>query len=413
MRKVYWTLLTFLLAALAAGPVSASGIARDEQGAAAAGQAGAFAARADDPSAIYYNPAGIVQLDGTRLMVGANGYIRTLSLGQGSHGSPEMEENFLFTPEIYFTHKATGRLSFGVGLFDPFAQQVSWQRDWPGRFISRESRFRVHEVNPTIAFKMGDWSIAAGGSWLRGDMTFKRNLDFSAIGAPQGLEKLTGDASDWRGNAGIRYGGKKFQWGLTWRSSATLQFDNADVSFDNVPANANALLCGGQTCYAGQNASVELKLPQTVSTGFAIGLKKWKLELDAVRTDWKKAFDRFVVDYGKNSTVLTDQTLVLDWKDTWSWKFGAALPVKEVYELRAGIAFDENPVPDATAGPIFPEGERLSVQAGYGYAAPSGRFRYDAYARWADQGSQRSTVAPIGTYDGNEVSVGLSGTWIF
>src|SRR5262249_5150841 len=130
MRKVIWTLLVVLLVAAAASPVAASGFAREEQGASAAAQAGAFTARADDPSAIYYNPAGIVQLDGSRLMFGANGFLRTLNFaeagGPGRHF--EMKENFLFTPEIYFTQKATDRISWGVGLFDPFAQQVEWTR---------------------------------------------------------------------------------------------------------------------------------------------------------------------------------------------------------------------------------------------------------------------------------------------
>lgn len=36
------------------------------------GRAGAFAAKADDPSAISYNPAGFAKLDGTQLYVGAN-----------------------------------------------------------------------------------------------------------------------------------------------------------------------------------------------------------------------------------------------------------------------------------------------------------------------------------------------------
>src|SRR5690606_20327366 len=36
------------------------------------GRAGAFAAKADDPTAISYNPAGYAKLDGTQLYVGAN-----------------------------------------------------------------------------------------------------------------------------------------------------------------------------------------------------------------------------------------------------------------------------------------------------------------------------------------------------
>src|SRR5689334_16453708 len=44
-----------------------------QQGARASGQAEAFSAQADDASAIWYNPAGLTQLDGTNISAG--GYI--------------------------------------------------------------------------------------------------------------------------------------------------------------------------------------------------------------------------------------------------------------------------------------------------------------------------------------------------
>ncbi|MEA3466103.1 MAG: outer membrane protein transport protein [Thermodesulfobacteriota bacterium] len=41
-----------------------------EQGAKAMGMANAFVAQADDPSAIFYNPAGIAFQDGTQVSLG-------------------------------------------------------------------------------------------------------------------------------------------------------------------------------------------------------------------------------------------------------------------------------------------------------------------------------------------------------
>ena len=40
------------------------------QGAAASAMSNAFAAQADDPSALHYNPAGMTQLQGIQFMVG-------------------------------------------------------------------------------------------------------------------------------------------------------------------------------------------------------------------------------------------------------------------------------------------------------------------------------------------------------
>ena len=43
------------------------GFSNDDHGTRAVGQANAFTARASDPSAIWYNPAGITQLNGTHI----------------------------------------------------------------------------------------------------------------------------------------------------------------------------------------------------------------------------------------------------------------------------------------------------------------------------------------------------------
>ncbi|MBK9608413.1 MAG: outer membrane protein transport protein [Betaproteobacteria bacterium] len=55
---------------LLGGPALAGGLSTPGQGARALGVAGAFTAVADDGSAVYYNPAGISQIDGTSIETG-------------------------------------------------------------------------------------------------------------------------------------------------------------------------------------------------------------------------------------------------------------------------------------------------------------------------------------------------------
>lgn len=62
-----------LLVLLAAtGPAAAGGLYVPGNGASALGRAGAVVARADDPSALYYNPAGFAVHEGTLLHIGVN-----------------------------------------------------------------------------------------------------------------------------------------------------------------------------------------------------------------------------------------------------------------------------------------------------------------------------------------------------
>jgi len=73
MRQRAGAILAVLALGLALpGAASASGYSIYEQGAKAMANAGAFTARADDPSALFFNPAGIVQLKGKRFNFGTN-----------------------------------------------------------------------------------------------------------------------------------------------------------------------------------------------------------------------------------------------------------------------------------------------------------------------------------------------------
>jgi len=67
------TIATVSAAALILAPaaaLAAGGYYSGALGPRAAGRSGAFAARADDPTAVFYNPAGLVNLDGTVVMLG-------------------------------------------------------------------------------------------------------------------------------------------------------------------------------------------------------------------------------------------------------------------------------------------------------------------------------------------------------
>src|SRR5256712_10611840 len=84
----------------------AGGVSFTEQGAAASGKANAFAGEANDPSAIFYNPAGITQLPGTQLMIGTS-IVKLDSIFRTStpSGESELQDQFPIIPHFYITHR--------------------------------------------------------------------------------------------------------------------------------------------------------------------------------------------------------------------------------------------------------------------------------------------------------------------
>src|SRR5438093_12179223 len=143
MRK----LTGFVLAALgpgllAAGAVFGSGYSIYEQGAKAMANAGAFTARADDPTALFFTPAGIVQLDGVRINVGTNAIFLTGSQFESTSGPSSGQsfnqlDNMAWPSSLYYTQKLKERWGWGFGVTSPFGLKEQWESPVPGRHMPR------------------------------------------------------------------------------------------------------------------------------------------------------------------------------------------------------------------------------------------------------------------------------------
>ena len=70
---IMFRVLTLMISAGLVVKVSANGFRLPDQDAFATARGEAFVATADNPSAIYYNPAGITQVEGNNLRVGLYG----------------------------------------------------------------------------------------------------------------------------------------------------------------------------------------------------------------------------------------------------------------------------------------------------------------------------------------------------
>src|SRR5437763_486467 len=82
----------------------------------AAAQADAFTAQADDPSAIFYNPAGLTQLKGTQISAGIY-YLQPDVAFRGSNGTNENMNTPTYLPHVYAESDfGFEKLRFGMGV---------------------------------------------------------------------------------------------------------------------------------------------------------------------------------------------------------------------------------------------------------------------------------------------------------
>jgi long-chain fatty acid transport protein len=57
------------------------------------------------------------------------------------------------------------------------------------------------------------------------------------------------------------------------------------------------------------------------------------------------------------------------YKDVWQFRLGGEYSVMENLDIRAGIAYDQNPIPDKYLDPTLPDSDRLLFSGGLTYKA--------------------------------------------
>ena len=143
--RIVKEICSFLCLALAVGwPVSLHGLGLriPNQDAEAIARGNAFVASADNPSAIYYNPAGITQLEGQNFQMGmhvisVNSRYRNRATGAETKSKYELQP----VPQFYYTISPTNSsLSYGVGMYAPYGLGIEWPENSPLRTLIIEGR---------------------------------------------------------------------------------------------------------------------------------------------------------------------------------------------------------------------------------------------------------------------------------
>jgi len=146
-------LLLFVL--LLPGRLFGLGIRIADQDPFATARGNAFAATADNPSAIYYNPAGITQLEGQNASYSLYAIYLNSHYTSPSGSQLDTRDEIQAVPHLYYTYSlANLPLSFGLGVYTPYGLGLEWPDNSSFRTLSIEGRLAYFTVNPVAAWKI-------------------------------------------------------------------------------------------------------------------------------------------------------------------------------------------------------------------------------------------------------------------
>jgi len=397
-KRWFWGLAVCLMVLVAGGSTAwGSGFALYEGSARGNALGGGLVGRADDASAIFFNPAGITQLPGLNVMAGATVIIpgtevNTVNMYDGGKASEDTEFNAPTAPHFYATYQYSDHFWFGLGVFSSFGLMAEFDDEWAGRYNSHHAEVLSSTVNPNVAIKLNDhWSLAAGFDMMWFDIKLEQKIDAGAVflqsGQTQVLEMLglPPTVNDPSTNAldvdqqltADNYFGYGFNLGLHWKPvnwlaagvsyrSHIRQDLEGDAKYKK-PAALEAIP-GTGGMFNDTEAEGTIKLPDEYYLGLMIKpVDRLSLELGGIFTRWS-TYDALTIKFDDAILPGMDTvSKVKDWNDVWRFNASAEYKALDWLDLRVGYVYDESPVPDETVDYLVPANDRHLYNFGLGF----------------------------------------------
>ena len=384
-----------LVAAMSTSALAA-GFALMEQGVKSLGNAFAGgAAAAEDASTVYYNPAGMMQLEGQQVTTGL--HIIQTSFEFSNQGSTHALQNFTnqgltgdnggnaggyhFVPNLYYVNRLNQDWAVGLGINVPFGLTSDWDSGWTGRYYALKSGIMTININPSVAYQVNEHlSLGAGVSAMYMEGEFSQAVDFGTVfnalgGTPQqndGKATIKADSWGYGFNLGMLYRfNDQTRVGLSYRSQVDQDLSgDADFEYGTTVATLRATMAAldptKASWFLDGGAGSSVTLPDTASLSLYHQVNdKLALMTDVSWTGWSDLPElRITFDSGQDDSVTT-----LNWDDAWRFGVGASYKYSEKLTLRCGTMYDQSPIPSAEyRTPRLPDQDRLWTNLGASYA---------------------------------------------
>jgi long-chain fatty acid transport protein len=397
-RPVPAALSAFLVASLVAPAAHAGGLFLPTAGVRASGRAGAFVAGADDPMALWYNPAGLAAMAGGKKttvlfdLADVEHPVTYTRIDSGGNAQPAVENDpqKLPHPNLIGVFDLDKQWVLGVGIFAPYASLDGYPEDGPQRYqlVSLHGTTLAY-LDAALGWKFSE-KLWLGFGLSNLFVAFNSRVTFSSC--PSEIACAPEDP-DWdalgelaqnsfftpSGQAGIQYHpSPKLSLGAAlrlpyWvRAKGTVRvrlpstgfFDNAHVE--------------------GDSSDMSMTMPAVFRAGVEARPVPWfRAELGF---DWEMWSQQKSIDLTPHGVRIEDQAGVGIYEigplsiprklnDTVALKLGLEAQLANI-DVRAGYAFETGAAPDEYLSLISPDSNKHMLSLGAGVHL--GHLRFDA-----------------------------------
>lgn len=362
MRKIIPYFSYFLTLAMSLLPIliDAGGIILYEIAAPTVGLASAgWAARAEDPSTLFTNPAGMSRLNHRQIQLGVQPIYTHVDFDPDAETNVEGDSGhsneWIPAGSFFYVHPVSEHLTVGIGSLGYFGSVIHFNDDWVGRYYVDKIVLEGFSLVPAAAVKICDQlSIGAGINVMYGIFkqrnAIRNALDFAKDGKLSLHDEVFGAGAI----VGLLY---EFscdtRFGIQYLSQVHLPF-KAKPKFRHIGPLLEKLLAATRLSH--DSVDVTIRVPQSVMASLYHDINgRWAIMGNVGWQQWSK-FEK--VSIALTTTDARTLTFQPKYQDTWHVAIGAEYHCTPCWTFFSGIAYDSSAVKNSERSLDFPVGEQ-------------------------------------------------------
>lgn len=308
-----------------------------------------WAARAQDPSTVISNPAGMTELEGRQFQT----MLQPLYLDSEFDDGNTTADASGWAPSAsaFYTHQINDQWTAGIGLAGYVGLALDYDDNWSGRYYVQEVTLQSVGLQPALAYRINDqWSIGAGVSVLYGIFDLKMAVNKLTPG--DGRLDYEDETVSFQGNLGVLFKlNDQTRFGLQY-------FTESDQDFEDTPSLRSGLSPISEL-------ELNMTLPQSVIfSAFHQFNERLAIMGNVGWQEWSK-FGEVGISTANGFATEANR----NYEDTWHIATGIQYQLSEQWLLNTGVAYDTEMVKEENMTADLPTGD--SIRWGIG-----GRYQY-------------------------------------
>ncbi len=323
------------------------------------GMGGAFTAVADDPTAVYWNGAGLTQLSGFNFVLGGT-LISPASSFRGLKPQTteyKTDDQVFYPPHFFGSYRISKDFAVGLGFTVPFGLGTKWADDWVGKYLALKTDLMVFTVSPVLAYQLTEGlSISAAFVYSFANVEITRKSSQAPFEGDAFVQLKGDDNSAFGYNLGLMYKPiETLSFGISFHSQIKYDFKGTASSTTSQSELESRLPNGDITA--------ELTSPFNLAIGAAYDMfPGLKFSADFQYIGWS-SYDTLAVDFANpNYPDLASPRL---YDDSYIVRLGSEIALSKQFDVLAGIYFDKNPVKPEYLNPSLPDANRFGLSVGF------------------------------------------------